>query len=71
MGGRRSRRVRSGAGTRADHGQIGKRVGPEGRKSFEQFLRKVNKLQVQKHLEAQAQMGVTERSGEQGAGLAR
>jgi hypothetical protein len=37
-----------------------------GRKLFEQFLRKVNKLQAQQQLEAQAQMGVTERSGEQG-----
>jgi hypothetical protein len=39
------------------------RVGPEGRKLFEQFLRKVNKLGAQRHLEAQAQKGVTERSG--------
>jgi hypothetical protein len=48
--------------------RLEKRVGPEGRKLFERFLRDVNKLQVQQHLEAQAQMGVTERSGEQGPG---
>ena len=46
--------------------KLEERVGPEGRKLFEQFLRKVNKLQVQQHLEAQAQMGVTERSRERG-----
>jgi 2-polyprenyl-3-methyl-5-hydroxy-6-metoxy-1,4-benzoquinol methylase len=40
-------------------------VGPEGRKLFEQFLRKVNKLQVQQHLEARAQ-GDIERSRERG-----
>jgi hypothetical protein len=40
--------------------RLEKRVGPEGRKLFEQFLRKVNKLQVQQHLEARAQ-GDTER----------
>jgi hypothetical protein len=34
--------------------KLEKRVGPEGRKLFEQFLRKVNKLQMQRHLEAQA-----------------
>jgi hypothetical protein len=33
------------------------RAGPEGRKLFEQFLRKVNKLQAQQYLEAQAQIG--------------
>jgi len=48
--------------------RLEKRVGPEGRKLFEQFLRKVNKLQVQQHLEAQARMGVTERSRERGPG---
>jgi hypothetical protein len=37
-------------------------VGPEGRKMFEQFLRKVSKLQAQQQLEAQAQMGVTQRA---------
>jgi hypothetical protein len=46
------------------------RVGPKGRKLFEQFLRKVNKLGAQRHLEAQAQTqtqtGVTERSGKRG-----
>jgi hypothetical protein len=42
------------------------RVGPEGRKLFEQFLRKVNELGAQRHLEAQAQMGVAEPSGERG-----
>jgi hypothetical protein len=46
--------------------KLEERVGPKGRKLFEQFLRKVNKLQVQQQLEAQAQMGVTERSGERG-----
>jgi hypothetical protein len=45
--------------------KLEKRVGPEGRKLFEQFLRKVNKLQAQKQLEAQAH------SRERGAGLAR
>ena len=30
------------------------------------ILRKVNKLQAQQQLEAQAQVGVTERSGERG-----
>ena len=34
-----------------------KRVGPEGRKLFERFLRRVNKLQAQQQLEAQAQTG--------------
>jgi hypothetical protein len=33
------------------------RVGPKGRKLFEQFLRRVNKLQAQQYLDAQAQMG--------------
>jgi hypothetical protein len=46
--------------------KLEQRVGPEGRKLFEQFLRKVNKLQAQQQLEAQAQMGVSERSGERG-----
>jgi hypothetical protein len=46
--------------------KLEERVGPEGRKLFEQFLRKVNKLQAQQQLEAQAQRGVTERSGERG-----
>ena len=40
--------------------RLEKRVGPEGRKLFEQFLRKVNKLQMQQHLEVRAQ-GDTER----------
>jgi hypothetical protein len=38
--------------------KLEERVGPEGRKLFEQFLRKVNKLQAQQQLEVQAQMGV-------------
>jgi hypothetical protein len=46
--------------------RLEKRVGPEGRKLFEQFLRKVNELQMQQHLEARARMGVTERSRERG-----
>jgi len=45
--------------------KLEERVGPEGRKLFEQFIKKVNKLQAQQQLEAQAQ-GVTERSGERG-----
>jgi hypothetical protein len=45
--------------------RLEKRVGPQGRKLFEQFLRKVNKLQVQQHLEARAR---TERSRERGPG---
>ena len=48
--------------------KLEKRVDPKGRKLFEQFLRKVNKLQVQQHLEAQAQRGGTERSRERGPG---
>jgi hypothetical protein len=35
--------------------RLEKRVGPEGRKLFERFLRQVNKLQAQQQLEAQAQ----------------
>jgi len=46
--------------------KLEERVGPKGRKLFEQFLRKVNKLQAQQQLGAQAQRGVTERSGERG-----
>ena len=37
--------------------ELEKRVGPEGRKLFERFLRQVNKLQAQQQLEAQAQTG--------------
>jgi hypothetical protein len=37
--------------------RLEKRVGPKGRKLFERFLRQVNKLQMQQHLEAQAQTG--------------
>jgi hypothetical protein len=48
-------------------GSPSKRVGPKGRKLFEQFLRKVNKLGAQQQLEAQAQ-GDSERSGERGPG---
>jgi hypothetical protein len=46
--------------------RLEERVGPEGRKLFEQFIRKVNILQAKQQLEAQAQMGVSERSGERG-----
>jgi hypothetical protein len=46
--------------------KLEERVGPEGRKLFEQFIRKVNILQAKQQLEAQAQMGVSERSGEPG-----
>jgi hypothetical protein len=46
------------------------RVGPEGRKLFEQFLRKVNELGAQRHLEARAQTCVTERPGKRGPVLA-
>ena len=35
--------------------RLEKRVGPQGRKLFERFLRQVNKLQMQQQLEAQAQ----------------
>ena len=48
--------------------KLEKRVGPEGKKLFEKFMRDVNKLQMQQHLEARAQMGVTERSRERGPG---
>ena len=34
--------------------KLEERVGPQGRKLFEDFLRKVNKLQAQQQLEAQA-----------------
>jgi hypothetical protein len=43
------------------------RVGPEGRKLFEDFLRKVNKLGAQQQLEAQAQRDA-ERSGDRWPG---
>ena len=46
--------------------KLEERVGSEGRKLFEQFIRKVNILQVKQQLEAQAQTGYTERSGERG-----
>jgi len=46
--------------------KLEERVGPEGRKLFEQFIRQVNVLQAKQQLEAQAQVGVTERSGERG-----
>jgi hypothetical protein len=42
--------------------KLERRVGPQGRKLFEDFLRKVNKLQAQQHLEAQARTGDTERT---------
>ena len=48
--------------------KLEQRVGPKGRKLFEQFLRKVNELHAQQYLEAQAQRGDTERSGERGQG---
>ena len=35
--------------------QLEERDGPEGRRLFEQFLRKVNKLGAQQQFEAQAQ----------------
>ena len=37
--------------------KLEQRVGPEGRKLFERFLRQVNKLQAQQQLEAQARTG--------------
>jgi hypothetical protein len=37
--------------------KLEERVGPEGRKLFEQFLRKVNKLQAQQHLESRGHQG--------------
>jgi hypothetical protein len=46
--------------------RLEERVGPEGRKLFEKFIRQVNVLQAKQQLEAQAQMGVTERSDERG-----
>ena len=47
--------------------KLEERVGPEGRKLFEQFIRKVNILQANQQLEAQAQC-VTERSRQRGPG---
>ena len=46
--------------------KLEERVGPEGRKLFEQFIRQVNILQAKQQLEAQAQMRVSERPGERG-----
>ena len=46
--------------------KLEERVGPEGRKLFERFLRDVNELGAQRHLEAQGQTCVTERSGKRG-----
>jgi len=46
--------------------KLEQRVGPEGRKLFERFLRDVNELGARRHLEAQAQTCVTERSGKRG-----
>ena len=43
--------------------KLEQRVGPEGRKLFERFLRDVNELGARRHLEAQAQ---SERSGKRG-----
>ena len=48
--------------------KLEERVGPEGRKLFEKFIRQVNVLHAKQQLEAQAQMGVTERSDERGPG---
>jgi hypothetical protein len=41
--------------------KLEERVGPEGRKLFEKFIRQVNVLQAKQQLEAQAQMGITGR----------
>ena len=46
--------------------KLEERVGPEGASCSSSSLRKVNKLQAQQQLEAQAQMGDTERSRERG-----
>ena len=46
--------------------RLEERVGPEGRKLFERFLKQVNILQAKQQLEAQVQRGVTERSDERG-----
>ena len=48
--------------------KLEERVGPEGRKLFEKFIRQASILQAKQQLEAQAQMGVTERSDERGPG---
>jgi hypothetical protein len=47
--------------------KLEERVGPEGRKLFESFLRQVNELQVRQQLEAQAQRD--ENGGGHRAGL--
>jgi hypothetical protein len=47
--------------------KLEERVGPEGRKLFEKFIKQVNVLQAKQQLEAQAQ-GDTERSRERGPG---
>jgi hypothetical protein len=44
--------------------KLEERVGPEGRKLFEKFIKQVNVLQAKQELEAQAQTGVTERSSD-------
>jgi hypothetical protein len=41
--------------------RLEERVGPEGRKLFEKFIKQVNVLQAKQQLEAQAQMGITGR----------
>jgi hypothetical protein len=58
----------SGGGLTPDEimDKLEERVGPEGRKLFERFLRDVNELGAPRHLEAQAQTCVTERSGKRG-----
>ena len=45
--------------------KLEERVGPQGRKLFEDLLRKVNKLQAQQYLEAQART-VENRGGDRG-----
>jgi hypothetical protein len=45
--------------------KLEQRVGPEGRKLFEDFFRKVNKLQAKQYLEAQART-VENRGGDRG-----
>jgi hypothetical protein len=51
--------------------KLEERVGPKGRKLFEQFLRKVNKPRAQQQLEAQATEGCHRTLRRTRAGLAR
>jgi hypothetical protein len=46
--------------------KLEQRVGPEGRKLFERFLRDVNKLQAQQQLEAQQQFEAQAQTGDNG-----